>query len=119
MDDTNINYVSIIRASAVAAIIVGISAFLSQKSYSYFLLAGLLITIPIALPSLWFIEHKNSEGMKNYVKGFATGITLYCIAALCFYYMIAKLGYDKKNAIIIAMILWAIMIWIFYMFFRK
>lgn len=110
------NYTSIARASLCAALIIGFSSYLSQTSHPF--LAGLLIAIPIALPSLWFIENKNAKDMKDYLKGFSISITIYCFIALFFYYMVVKSNYDKKKMIIVAMTLWFIIMFICYSSFK-
>ena len=109
-------YSNIAKASIFAACIVGFSNYLSQSSKPY--LAGLLIAIPVALPSLWFIENKNSEDLKKYIKGFSISITLYFIVALLLYHMVVKLNYDKKNTIICLMVLWVILVAICYNLFK-
>jgi|LakMenEpi03Aug12_release.lakeMendotaPanAssembly.Ray.scaffolds.fasta_scaffold06067_10 heme/copper-type cytochrome/quinol oxidase subunit 4 len=110
------NYTSIARASFCAAVIIGFSSYLSQTSHPF--LAGLLIAIPIALPSLWFIENKNAKDMKEYLRGFCISIIIYCIVVLFFYYMVVKSNYDKKKMIILAMILWAVIMFICYQSLR-
>jgi heme/copper-type cytochrome/quinol oxidase subunit 4 len=110
------NYTRIARASLCAALVIGFSSYLSQTSHPF--LAGLLIAIPVALPSLWFIENKNAKDMKEYLRGFAISITIYCIVALFFYYMVVKSNYDKKKMIIFAMMLWFTIILICYYTFR-
>lgn len=110
------NYNTILRGSLVAACIVGISGYLSQKSHPY--LAGLLIAIPVALPSLWFIEHKNSKDLKEYVKGFAIGIAIYFAIALFFYYSVVKTDISKKNAIIYSMMLWITLVTMCYILIK-
>lgn len=110
------NYGNIAKASLFAACIVGFSNYLSQSSKPY--LAGLLIAIPVALPSMWFIENKHPDDLKKYIKGFAISISIYFMLAILFYNMVVKFDHDKKTTIIYLMVLWFILVVVCYGLFK-
>lgn len=110
------NYLSILRASSFAALIVGISAYLAQTSHHF--LAGLLITMPIPFFSLWFIE-KHPTHMKEYLKGFSISIILYCMIVLFFCYFIANSNYEKKTLILVSIGIWIFSILLCYHYIKK
>lgn len=107
------NYKSVLRASLCAALIIGTSAYLSQTAHPF--LAGLLIATPVALPSLFFIDHPTKEITKEYIKGYCVSITIYFIVVLFFTYNIVLKDHDKKRMIFAAMALWFILFGMIYL----
>lgn len=108
------NYKSILRASLCAALIIGFSSYLSQKSDPF--LAGMLIAIPVALPSLLFIDLDTEDKSKKYITGFFVSISVYFLVVSFFYYNNVMHGYDKKRMIYTSLGLWFIILSLIYLF---
>ena len=96
-----------VRSALLAAFIVGTAVYLAENNNP--VLAGLLITIPISLPAIWFIKNDKSA-LKDYSWSFMLGFIVYCLAIILFYFLLTKFHYEKKEAIIISMSIWFIMI---------
>lgn len=103
-----------IRVGIFAAILVGIATYMAEGVHSR--LAGLIITIPVALPSLWFLTTKHN---KPYAQSFFTGISLYFLAACLFYYLHVKKHLEMKRSIEISVAFWLISAIIVYTYILK
>ena len=105
-----------IRASLLAALVVGTAVYLAENNSP--VIAGLLVTIPVSLPAIWFIKNDKSA-LRDYAWSFMLGFITYCIAVIIFYCLITKLNYDKEKAIITTMGIWLLMIILVYLILIK
>lgn len=95
-----------VKAAVFAAAIVGFASYLAENSRP--LLAGVIATLPVALPAMWFlsVDQKGISDFHDYAWAFALGITAYFISAMTFYYLCAHRKIPRKRAILYAMGLW-------------
>jgi len=95
-----------VKAAVFAAVIVGFASYLAENSRP--LLAGVIATLPVTLPAMWFlsVDQKGISDFHDYAWVFALGITAYFIIAMTFYYLCAHRKIPRKKAILYAMGLW-------------
>ncbi len=93
-----------VRAALFAAFIIGFATYLAMHSQP--ILAGFLVTIPVTLSTMLFIDEKNVDGFKDYIWAFCLGIISYTIAVITFYHLYTRRNVDKKTAIIYSIGLW-------------
>ena len=106
-----------IKAAALAAVIIGVASYLAENSQP--ILAGIITTIPVALPAMWFLGVKDPQEFKDYTWAFTLGIASYFIAIMTFYYMCAYKEIPKKTAILYAMGLWLGLVVLAYFIFAE
>lgn len=92
-----------LRAAVLAALVVGTATYLAENSYA--VTAGLLVTIPVSLPAIWFIQ-RDRKALKEYTWSFLLGFIIYFLSLSLFYYLLSKRNYDKKKAILTSMFFW-------------
>jgi len=107
----NEKFIGPMKAAMLAAFIVGTATYLADKSNP--ILAGLLVTIPVALPSIWFID--NDISLKEYTWSFALGILIYFMVILLFYNLVIHREIDRKKGIIMAMGVWVLIMGFVYL----
>lgn len=100
-----------LRSALLAALVVGTAVYLAENNNP--VIAGLLVTIPVSLPAIWFIKNDKSS-LHDYAWSFMLGFITYCIAVILFYCLLTKFNLKKKKAIIFAMTAWLIMIILVY-----
>ena len=99
---------SIIQSSLFAAIIVALATYLAYHSQP--LLAGFIVSIPVALPALWFLELESRGKYENYTWSFFLGIGAYFITTLVFYYLFAQRDMSLQSSILISMGVWFVLV---------
>lgn len=98
-----------IKSTLFAVILIVASALLSFYSSSY--VAGIVITLPIALLSLLFLN--NIQNDDSYVWGFTTGLFAYFISTIIFYILYVHSPITKDISILISLLIWMILVIIF------
>lgn len=98
-----------IKSTLFAVILIVASALLSFYSNSY--VAGIVITLPIALLSLLFLN--NIENDDSYVWGFTTGLFAYFLCTIVFYILYVHTSVNKDISILISLIIWTILVIVF------
>ena len=98
-----------IKSTIFAIILITASALLSFYSNSF--VAGIVITLPIALLSLLFLN--NIQNDDDYVWGFTTGLFAYFISAILFYILYVHTPLSKDRSIFISLFVWTFLVIIF------
>jgi len=98
-----------IKSTLFAVVLIVASAMLSFYSSSF--IAGIVITLPIALLSLLFLN--NIKDDDAYVWGFTTGLFAYFISTILFYILYVHTPISKDISILISLLLWTILVVIF------
>lgn len=99
-----------VRAAIIAAFIVGVATYFAETSRPE--LAGILATIPVALPTIWLLS--DDVPLKDYMWSFTLGISAYLLAAVLYYYLVAFHSVSRKRGLVIAMGIWLILVLLVY-----
>jgi len=95
-----------LKAAIFGGIIVGSASILAEHAQP--IPAGLMSTLPVALPAIWFLSMEEIK-MTKYAGAFALGISFYAVAAAAFYYLHIKRKMNKGSSLIYAMGVWAVL----------
>ena len=79
-------------------------------------MAGFLIAIPVALPSMLFFDSNNTHEYKDYAWAFCLGMTAYLIAIIAFYYLYTFKNLQQKTAVVYALGIWFVLVIMAYFF---
>lgn len=92
-----------LKAALLGGLIVGAASFLAENADP--VPAGLISTIPIALPAIWFLSLEGDE-LKSYSKAFVAGMGAYVVAAFVFYNLHIHRKIPRGTSLIVAMSVW-------------
>jgi len=90
-----------LRGALIAGLVIGTALYLADNSHPA--LAGLVATIPLALPTMILLEEHQ---VKDYSFSLALGVASYVCAAFLFYHLYAKEKWNRWKALLTSMILW-------------
>jgi len=109
-------HAAVIKAVIFASIIVGGATYFAETAQP--MKAGLIATIPVALPAIWFmtIDVNDRGKLEDYAWTFMLGIASYFLAAVTFYYLFVHRRFDKKKAIGCSMAVWLGLVILSYFF---